>query len=128
MERLLSSADYRFLESHGGSRSGLAARLRRRRCRIMLHYVGRLEHDFRRIYAVAKLRTACSPEHGPEFSMFLFKQGILFLAGCMWLRAAVLMHSIAGVTAPDVRPVLRSFNELLASTSRFHTEAHSLAA
>lgn len=129
MERLLLEADYKFLAAQAGCGRGLARSLRRKRCRIMLHYLRRLERDFRRLEAAGKLKIALSPEEGHEFSVFLLKQSVLFAAACARVRAGVVIHGIGGRAAPDVRPLLDSVELLLARTSEFGTAtAPALAA
>jgi hypothetical protein len=129
MERLLLEADYRFLAAQAGCGPNLARTLRRKRSRIMLHYLRRLERDFRRLEAAGKLKIALSPEEGHEFSVFLLKQSVLFTAGCARVRLGVVIHGLAGSAAPDVRPLLDSVEMLLTRTIEFgRATARPLAA
>ncbi len=129
MERLLLDADYRLLAAQAASGRRMARTLRWKRCRIMLHYLRRLERDYRRAERAAKLKIALSPEEGSDFSLFLLKRSVLFGAGCMRVRMGVVIHALVGFAAPDVRPLLASAELLLARASQYGTTtAPALAA
>jgi hypothetical protein len=129
MERLLLDADYKFLAARAGSGRRMARSLRWKRCRIMLHYLGRLERDYRRAERAAKLKIALSREEGGRFSLFLLGRSVLFGAGCMRVRMGVVIHGLIGFAAPDVRPLLASAELLLARASQYgRTTAPALAA
>ena len=111
MLRLLERDDLRFLQSHPGCRRGMAARLRRQRCRLFQGYLRNLTSDFQQTCAALRiimLRSGCDR---PDLAKALLHAQKAFAFGLLTVGFRLMLYSL-GWSTVDATGLVRLFGSM----------------
>ncbi len=126
LARLLSDADYRFLESQPGYSPSISKRLRRERGGVIRDYLKMMARDFARLHAAAKEIAVFSAEDRSELVHSLLKQRLVFEYAIWSVRWRIRLHAI-GVSG-DVRKLVDSLENMGSVARQLRLAAASQAA
>ncbi len=99
MERILSAADFRFLNAQKGYRPKVARRLRWERIRAYRGYLKCLRADYRKLEAAVTLWMAHSPKDRPEMAIELLKRRIRFFLAMAAAEGRLVLFGL-NITPP----------------------------
>ena len=102
MLRLLDDDEFAFLAAQPGFRKEIGRRFRRERIRIFRSYLTRLQRDFHKLHAAARVAVTYASEDGAELASILLRQRWTFLWVCAAVQFRLCLYQ-AGLTTMDLR-------------------------
>lgn len=111
MERLLSDADFSFLESQPGYKPAISRNLRSERRKILAEYLRLAARDFNRLVALANLLVVYSSDDGADLASVIWKQRFAFYQTFAVLRLQLALAPI-GIRVSAPTAVLNGLSEM----------------
>lgn len=115
MIRLLSRADWEFVQAHPGATPAWKTEFRRERRRLVRNYMAALARDFDRMHTLLRLALINAKEDRPDLMSFLFRQRIAFAINMTKVRVRLTLDW-AGIETRDIEQLIRSMESMTATT------------